>query len=296
MAKANYSADSIIILKDLEAVRKRPEMYIGSTNYLGMHHLVWEILDNAIDEVLAGYCSEIEVTWTKPNQITIFDNGRGIPTSQHKTGRPTPEVIFTVLHAGGKFNNDNYQHAGGLHGVGASVVNALSQQLQITIYRHHKEFTMRFHQGGQIEQPFKQIGATKKQGTKITFTPDPLIFDTQSFQKHLLTERLQELAFLNPNLKISFHDLVHQTKTVFQYQKGIQAYLAYLNEHKKPIANLIHYRNEANHFEMAMQYVATDQENIISFANNIKTIQGGTHCCWWFLSWISESFVKICAK
>lgn len=277
MKTDNYGADSIIILKDLEAVRKRPEMYIGSTDLQGMHHLVWEIVDNAVDEALAGYCSEIVITWTKPNEISVFDNGRGIPVSKHKTKRSTPEVIFTTLHAGGKFNSDNYQYAGGLHGVGASVVNALSAFLQVNIYRNKQEYQIVFEEGGKIKEGLRKIGSTKKQGTTITFAPDPLIFESKSFSKDLLVEHFQEIAFLNSHLKIVFHDLVHDKEHVWQYKEGLTFYLKHLNSSYAKIANMISYHNETEHFTMVCQYVDADVNHMISFANNIKTKEGGTH-------------------
>lgn len=277
MKSDNYDADSIIILKDLEAVRKRPEMYIGSTDLQGMHHLVWEIVDNAVDEALAGYCSEIIITWTKANEISVFDNGRGIPVSKHKTKRSTPEVIFTTLHAGGKFNSDNYQYAGGLHGVGASVVNALSAFLQVNIYRNKQEYQITFAEGGKIKEGLKKLNSSKKQGTKITFSPDPMIFESKSFSKDLLVERFQEIAFLNSNLKISFLDLVHKKEHVWQYKEGLTPYLKHLNSSYGKIANMISYHNESEHFTMVCQYIDADITHMISFANNIKTKEGGTH-------------------
>src|SRR5690554_3311698 len=232
----NYDEHSIQILEGLEAVRKRPGMYIGSTDSRGLHHLVWEILDNAIDESLSGFGNEINVTIHNDNSISVNDFGRGMPYKMHTSGRPTTEIIFTVLHAGGKFSEDSgYKVSGGLHGVGSSVVNALSQFLEVTVYRDKGIWFQRFSDGGKHISKLERIGDTKKTGTTVYFKPDPKIFSTTLFSYDLIRERLREQAFLIKGLKINLHDQRNNQKETFQYEEGIKEYVEFLNKDKKVI-------------------------------------------------------------
>lgn len=280
----NYDATSIQVLEGLEAVRKRPGMYIGSTSERGLHHLVWEIVDNSIDEVLAGYCDRIEVTITKNNEIIVKDNGRGIPTGIHKkTKVSTVETVFTVLHAGGKFGNGTYKVSGGLHGVGASVVNALSKYLEVTIYSDNKIYFQRFINGGKTEAPLKEIGTTNQTGTEVLFKPDPEIFtETTNFNYQIIKTRLRQLAFLNKATTIVLTD-ERETKLkqdTFFYQGGIKEYVGFLNEKFEPLKHEIIY-GEAEvqeiFSEVALQYNDSEESQILSFCNNINTPEGGTH-------------------
>ncbi|UTR10677.1 DNA topoisomerase IV subunit B [Evansella sp. LMS18] len=280
--KFEYNDDAIQVLEGLEAVRKRPGMYIGSTDHRGLHHLVFEITDNAVDEVLAGYGNEIAVTIHKDNSISVKDNGRGYPTGMHRTGKPTPEVILTVLHAGGKFGQGGYKTSGGLHGVGASVVNALSEWLEVTIYRDGKIYRQRFENGGNPVTTLEVTGTTKKTGTTVHFKPDSTIFSTTVFHFDTLAERLREAAFLLKGLKISLKDERPDKENdyeVFQFETGIEAFVEYLNEEKETLHPVVSFQGEADGIEVdfAFQYNDAFTENMLSFVNNVRTKDGGTH-------------------
>lgn len=277
-----YGADQIQILEGLEAVRKRPGMYIGSTSSKGLHHLVYEIVDNAIDEALAGYCDTILVTLNRDNSVTVLDNGRGIPVGiNQKAGIPAVEVVFTILHAGGKFGGGGYKVSGGLHGVGASVVNALSQWLEVEIYIDGKIYKQRYERGN-VMYPLKEIGTTDRKGTKVTFLPDPEIFEETIFDFEVLKQRLREMAFLTKNIKIILRDERPEEplEKVFHYEGGIKEYVQYLNKHKDPLYQEIIYcegQRDEIYVEVAMQHNSTYTEGIYSFVNNITTPEGGTH-------------------
>ena len=283
--KSEYSDSDIQVLEGLEAVRKRPGMYIGSTSSKGLHHLVWEIVDNAIDEALAGYCNEIQVTIEKNNVISVRDNGRGMPTGiNEKTGLSTIETIFTVLHAGGKFGGGGYKVSGGLHGVGASVVNALSDWLEVKVYRDGKVHYQRFSNGGKAEEPLKIIGETDvdNTGTEVRFKADPEIFtETTIYNFETLQKRLRELAFLNKGIKIYLRDDREDEKNeTYYYLGGIIEYVQMLNNNKTPLhENVIYVEGEQDGIviEVAMQYNDGYNSNVYSFTNNIHTIEGGTH-------------------
>lgn len=282
MAHNKYDESTIQVLDGLAAVRKRPGMYVGSTDARGLHHLVWEIVDNAIDESLAGYGNEISVIMNNDNSITIEDFGRGVPTGKHESGKSTPEVIFTILHAGGKFGQEGgYKTSGGLHGVGSSVVNALSSYMGITICRDNKEYLIEFHNGGQVLTPLKQIGKTKKTGTKVTFVPDIEIFSTIKFSYTTISERLRESAFLLKGLKMTLTDNRENEvkEEVYYYENGISSFVDFLNEDKDKLGEVIYFEQEINDLEVeiAFQYNEGYSENILSFVNNVKTIDGGTH-------------------
>ncbi|WP_175989719.1 DNA topoisomerase IV subunit B [Bacillus sp. Marseille-Q1617] len=274
-----YNDDAIQVLEGLEAVRKRPGMYIGSTDSRGLHHLVYEIVDNAVDEALAGFGNEITVTIHKDNSISVQDRGRGMPTGMHKMGKPTPEIILTVLHAGGKFGQGGYKTSGGLHGVGASVVNALSEWLVVTIERDGIKYEQRFEKGGKPETTLEKIGKTKKSGTLIHFKPDPEIFSSLTYNYDTLCERLRESAFLLKGLKIEIIDERHDQKEVFYYESGIQAFVQYLNEEKDSLHNVAFFEgvNHSIEVEFAFQFNDGFSENILSFVNNVRTKDGGTH-------------------
>ena len=276
---AKYDASSIKILEGLEAVRKRPGMYIGSTDKRGLHHLIWEIVDNAIDEIINGYGDTIKITLNKDNSITISDNGRGVPIGMHESGRSTPEVIYTVLHAGGKFESDGYKVSGGLHGVGASVVNALSKKMDVTIYTDGLISNIRFCDGGKVESPLKKIGETKKTGTTVTFLPDYEMFKNASFSYTTIVERMQESAFLLPNLTVEIQDELDNKQVKFHYENGLISFVEYINEDKNSLHKVIHFTGCKNDIEVdiAMQYNDSYNENILSFVNNVKTGDGGTH-------------------
>ncbi len=274
-----YDESSIKILEGLEAVRKRPGMYIGSTDKRGMHHLVWEIVDNAMDEVINGYGNLIKITLHKDGSITISDNGRGVPIGMHASGKSTPEVIYTILHAGGKFEEGGYKVSGGLHGVGASVVNALSSWMDVVIYKEGKICNIRFKDGGHVDSPLKVIGETKKTGTIVTFLPNPEIFKNCSFSYTTICERMQESAFLLSGVTIEIVDEEDKKEAKFHYENGLVNFVEYINEGKKTLHNVIHFDGVKNgvEVEIAMQYTESYNENIESFVNNVKTGDGGTH-------------------
>ena len=281
-----YSENDIQVLEGLEAVRKRPGMYIGTTDVKGLHHLVWEIVDNSIDEALAGFCKNIEIVINKDNSITVKDDGRGIPVGIHaKTGISTVETVYTVLHAGGKFGGGGYKVSGGLHGVGASVVNALSSWVTVTVYKDGKIHETKFENGGKTSQHLTIIGECdiNRTGTVVTFKPDPNIFDTVIYDYETLRIRTRELAFLNKGLKLTLRDDRDNEDTVgdeFYYEGGISEYVKYLNKNKTPIHDEIIYlegEEEGIMFEVAMQYNSSYTDNIYSFVNNINTHDGGTH-------------------
>lgn len=277
-----YNDSSIQVLEGLEAVRKRPGMYIGSTDSRGLHHLVYEIVDNAVDEALSGYGSEIDVTIHEDNSITVADSGRGMPVGMHASGIPTVEVIFTVLHAGGKFGQGGYKTSGGLHGVGASVVNALSKWLTVTIVRDGIEYQQKFKNGGKPDGTLKKIGKTKKaNGTIVHFLPDDTIFSTTKFSYEILAERLRESAFLLKGVKISLSDLrgEESVKEVFHYEEGIKEFVDYLNEEKDTLTPVVYFSGEKEGIEVEVAYQYNDgySENVLSFVNNVRTKDGGTH-------------------
>ncbi len=284
MKSDNYGVESIQVLEGLEAVRKRPGMYIGTTGERGLHHLVWEIVDNAVDEALAGFCDDIEIVINTDESVTVKDDGRGIPTGIHpKTGISTVETIFTILHAGGKFGGGGYKVSGGLHGVGASVVNALSSWLEVRIYQNENVYFERFENGGHSVKPLEIIGTCDKNrtGTVVTFKPDPEIFkETTIFDYDTLKNRARELAFLNKGLRIKLIDLRHDKSEEFLYNGGVIEYVRMLNENKKPIHDSIIYVEGSEsdiEIEVAMQYNDGYSSNIYSFTNNINTLEGGTH-------------------
>ena len=282
----HYNSSDIQVLEGLEAVRKRPGMYIGTTDVKGLHHLVWEIVDNSIDEALAGYCKNIEIVINKDNSITVKDDGRGIPTEIHpKTKISTVETVYTVLHAGGKFGGGGYKVSGGLHGVGASVVNALSSWLEVKVYKEGKIYFVRFENGGHAVEPLKVIGTCNENrtGTTVTFKPDSEIFDTDIYNYETLKIRVRELAFLNKGLSINLRDdrdLEDTTGETFCYEGGISEYVRFINQDKTVLhENIIHLEGEEDdvYFEVAMQYNNSYNDNIYSFVNNINTHDGGTH-------------------
>ncbi|MEC0242918.1 DNA topoisomerase IV subunit B [Paenibacillus dokdonensis] len=284
-----YDADDIQVLEGLVAVRKRPGMYIGSTSSSGLHHLVWEIVDNAVDEHLAKYCTRIDITLHKDGSITVVDNGRGIPTGMHKTGIPTPQVVFTILHAGGKFGGSGYKKSGGLHGVGASVTNALSEWLEVEIYRDGKVHRQRFEYWqdkkgkehvGEPVAGLEVLGNTNKTGTKVTFKPDIRVFHAGiQFNYDTLAERLQEIAFLNSGLRIVLKDERSGNSDEFYYEGGASQFVEFLNEGKDVLHEVIHFYGEKEdvEVEVALQYNAGYTETLASFVNSIPTRGGGTH-------------------
>ncbi|MFK3813022.1 DNA topoisomerase IV subunit B [Bacillus halotolerans] len=275
----DYNEDAIQVLEGLEAVRKRPGMYIGSTDARGLHHLVYEIVDNSVDEVLAGHGDHIIVKIHKDNSISVQDRGRGMPTGMHKLGKPTPEVILTVLHAGGKFGQGGYKTSGGLHGVGASVVNALSEWLTVTIERDGFVYQQRFENGGKPVTSLEKIGKTKKTGTLTHFKPDPTMFSTTTYNFETLSERLRESAFLLKGLKIELIDERNGQREVFYYENGIEAFVAYLNEEKDALSEVVSFEGEHHSIEVDFAFQFNDgySENILSFVNNVRTKDGGTH-------------------
>ncbi|AIQ59468.1 DNA topoisomerase IV subunit B [Paenibacillus borealis] len=289
VGRTGYDADDIQVLEGLVAVRKRPGMYIGSTSSSGLHHLVWEIVDNAVDEHLAKFCSKIDITLRKDGSVTVIDNGRGIPTGMHKTGVPTPQVVFTILHAGGKFGGSGYKKSGGLHGVGASVTNALSEWLEVEIYREGKIHRQRFEYWvdksgkehvGEPVTGLEVLGNTNKTGSKITFKPDIRVFPAGiSLSYDTLAERVQEIAFLNSGLRINLSDERNGRQDEFFYEGGASQFVQFLNEGKDVLHDVIHFSSEKDEIEVeiALQYNAGYTETIASFVNSIPTRSGGTH-------------------
>lgn len=275
----SYNAGQIQILEGLEGVRRRPGMYIGSTGTRGLHHLVYEIVDNSIDEALAGFCTDIKVYIHEDNSITVVDNGRGIPVGIHeKTGKSAVEAAMTMLHAGGKFGGGGYKVSGGLHGVGMSVVNALSKWLEVKICQGGYQYQQEYKRG--IPQyDLKQIGLADRTGTTITFAPDPEIFEDLIYSKETLSARLRELAFLNKGLAITLIDERDGSETLYQYSGGVEDFVKYINKNKDVLHNIIHFETETDkvQVEIALQYTDSYNENIFSYVNNIHTQEGGTH-------------------
>ena len=277
---ADYGAESIKVLEGLEAVRKRPAMYIGSTGPAGLHHLVYEIVDNSIDEALAGYCTEVNVTIHLDNSVTVIDNGRGIPTDMHESGRPAAEIALTVLHAGGKFDNSSYKVSGGLHGVGVSVVNALSERLELEIWRNHQTHQQSYERGKPLND-LVVTGTTQKRGTKVTFKPDAQIFEVTEYSFDTLAQRLRELAFLNAGLTVTLDDERDSGKNHrFHYDGGIRSFVEHLNKNKGVINDKVvfmHGVRDGIDAEIALQWNDGYNPVEFSFANNINTHEGGTH-------------------
>ena len=275
----NYDAKSIKILEGLEAVRKRPGMYIGSTDKRGLHHLVWEIVDNSVDEAINGYGDYIKIVLHRDGSISIEDHGRGVPTGKHDSGKSTPEVIFTILHAGGKFESDGYKVSGGLHGVGSSVVNALSKWMEVTIKRDKEEHYIRFENGGHVAVPLKKVGSTNKTGTTVRFMPDNEIFSTTKFSYTTICERMQESAYLLKGITIEVVDEEDERDAKFHYERGIEEYVLDLNKNKNTLHKVLSFDGVKDKIEVeiSLQYTDTYDEKIVSFVNNVKTIDGGSH-------------------
>ena len=274
-----YDESSIKILEGLDAVRKRPGMYIGSTDKRGLHHLVWEIVDNSIDEVINGFGDYIKIILHEDGSVSVEDRGRGLPVGMHSSGKSTPEVIFTVLHAGGKFETSGYKVSGGLHGVGASVVNALSKWCEVTIKRDGYEYYIKFENGGRVAVPLKKIGTTSKHGTTVRFMPDYDIFKGASFSYTTIRERMQESAFLLKGLTVELQDIEDKKDEKFCYEDGLSSFVEMINENKKTLHNVYTFEGTKNGIEVdiAFQYTDSYNENIVSFVNNVKTTDGGTH-------------------
>ena len=274
-----YNEDSIKILEGLEAVRKRPGMYIGSTDKRGLHHLIWEIVDNGVDEALNGYGSHLEIIMHKDGAISVTDYGRGLPTGMHSSGKSTPEVIYTVLHAGGKFSEGGYKVSGGLHGVGASVVNALSSKMEVTTRRDGEEYFISFKDGGHVEEKLKKIGNTNKTGTTVKFWPDKEIFSTIDFSFSTICERMQECAFLVNGLTIDIKNEIDGRCEKYHYDNGLESFCEYLSEGKTALHKTLCFdaKKDGVNVSVALQYTDSYSENIISFVNNVKTSDGGTH-------------------
>lgn len=280
MPRNNYDETTIQILEGLEAVRKRPGMYIGSTDSRGLHHLIWEIFDNAIDEALSGYGDLIQVTLNKDGSVTVQDHGRGMPTGIHSSGKPTTEVIMTILHAGGKFSEEGgYKTSGGLHGVGASVVNALSSWLILTIERDGNIYQQKFSDGGKVIGKLEVIGRSRNTGTTIQFMPDKTIFNTIEFNYSTIKERLMESAFLLKGIQIDLIDELNNHQDSFKYDTGLEAFIDYLNEDKKTLGKIINISGKTNgiEIELALQYSELYQETVLSFVNMVRTSDGGSH-------------------
>ena len=288
MAGNTYNEDSITVLEGLEHVRKRPGMYIGSTDERGLHHLVWEIVDNSIDEALAGYGKDIVITINEDNSITVEDNGRGVPWQKnHQTGQSTMEIVYTKLNAGGKFGGEGsgYKTSGGLHGVGASVVNSLSSYMIVTSYRDGLIHQMRFENGGKKIYPLEELGPSRKTGTTVTFKPDPMVFTTTVYNFETIKTRIRESAFLIKNLKMVLKDKRTKKEESFVYENGIQEYVTFLNMDKKPSHQVAYFEGNYNvpdtkeqiEVEVALQFVESYNDTIVSFVNNVKTGDGGTH-------------------
>ena len=278
--KDAYDVDKIQVLEGLESVRKNPGMYIGSTDIRGLHHLVYEVVDNAIDEALAGYCTHVQVSINNDGSVTVIDNGRGIPVHIHeKYKKPGVELVLTTLHAGGKFDDDAYKVSGGLHGVGVSVVNALSAWLEVKIRRDGKEYYQRYERGKTVS-PLKTIGASNETGTTVTFFPDLEIFETGDFSYETLSTRLREMAFLNAGLRIDIEDKRNEKHDTFLYNGGVSEFVEYINRNKTPLHPkpiYIQGEKEGVQVEIAIQYTDSYTENVFSFVNNINTHEGGTH-------------------
>ena len=274
-----YDESSIKILEGLEAVRKRPGMYIGSTDKRGLHHLIWEIVDNAVDEAINGYGNHLKIVMHKDGSISVTDKGRGLPTGMHASGKSTPEVIYTVLHAGGKFSDGGYKVSGGLHGVGASVVNALSIEMEVTTRRDGGEYYIKFENGGKVAIPLKKIGTTNKTGTTVRFKPDPEIFPSTVFSFSTICERMQECAFLVNGLVIEIENEIDGRSERYLYEDGLKSFCEYLNEGKNPVHKVLSFNSTKDkvNVSIAMQYTDSYSENIVSFVNNVKTSDGGTH-------------------
>ena len=276
---AKYDESSIKILEGLEAVRKRPGMYIGSTDKRGLHHLVWEIVDNSIDEALNGYGNHLKIVLHKDGSVSVTDKGRGLPVGMHSSGKSTPEVIYTVLHAGGKFSEGGYKVSGGLHGVGGSVVNALSSVMEVVTRRDGGEYYIKFEDGGKVAVPLKKVGTTNRTGTTVKFKPDPTIFSTTTFSFSTICERMQESAFLISGLTIEVVDEIEGRSEKYHYENGLEAFCEYLNENKgvlhKPLC--FSASKDKVNVSIAMQYTDSYAENIVSFVNDVKTSDGGTH-------------------
>ncbi|HHW68958.1 MAG TPA: DNA topoisomerase IV subunit B [Tenericutes bacterium] len=274
-----YDENSIKILEGLEAVRKRPGMYVGSTDKRGLHHLVWEIVDNSIDEVINGHGNKIKITIHKDGSLSVKDEGRGVPVGKHISGMSTPEVIYTVLHAGGKFESGGYKVSGGLHGVGASVVNALSKWLEVNIKREGYEYYIKFKDGGKTEVPLTKISKTNKTGTTVRFMPDLDIFSNINFSFTTICERMQECAFLLKGLVVEVIDEEDEKHEIFSYENGLKSFVEYLNDDKKELHKVVDFSGSKDgiNVDIAFQYTETYSENIISFVNNVKTTDGGTH-------------------
>ena len=276
---AKYDESSIKILEGLEAVRKRPGMYIGSTDKRGLHHLVWEIVDNGIDEAINGYGNHLTVIIHKDGSVSVSDEGRGVPVGKHASGKSTPEVIYTVLHAGGKFQEGGYKVSGGLHGVGASVVNALSKWMKVSICRDGGKYEISFKNGGHLDSDLKKVGTTNKTGTTVRFMPDDTIFSTTTFSFTTICERMQESAFLIKGLKIDVIDEEDEKEAHYHYERGLEEFVSYLNEGKKVLHNVVGFDAVKNKIEVecALQYTDSYSENVVSFVNNVKTSDGGSH-------------------
>lgn len=274
-----YDEKAIKILEGLDAVRKRPGMYIGSTDKRGLHHLVWELVDNSIDEIINGFGDMIKIIIHRDGSISVEDNGRGIPVGMHESGVSTPEVIFTVLHAGGKFEEGGYKVSGGLHGVGASVVNALSAWMEVEVKHEGCLYAIRFKNGGKVDQPLRKVGPARGSGTKIRFMPDSTIFPTIHFSYTNICERMQESAFLINDLIVDVFDEEDNKHQVFHYEAGLKAFCEYLNENRKQLNDVVLINGEKERIivDVALQYTDNYNENIVSFVNNVKTIDGGSH-------------------
>ncbi|MEE3342513.1 MAG: DNA topoisomerase IV subunit B [Bacilli bacterium] len=275
----SYDENSIKILEGLEAVRKRPGMYIGSTDKRGLHHLVWEIVDNGVDEALNGYGDHLKIIMHNDGSISVTDFGRGIPTGMHDSGKSTPEVIYTVLHAGGKFSEGGYKVSGGLHGVGASVVNALSSWMEVTTRYNGEEYVISFKDGGHLNKPLTKLGNTNKTGTTVRFLPDPEIFSTTTFNFSVICERMQECAFLVNGLTIEIVDEFNNRSEKYVYENGLESFCEYLNENKSVLHKVLCFDSSKDgvNVSVALQYTDSYSENIVSFVNNVKTSDGGTH-------------------
>ena len=290
MAEQNYDSKDIVVLEGLDAVRLRPGMYIGTTGIKGLHHLLWEIVDNAIDEIANGYGDTISITLNKDGSATVEDNGRGIPVDMHPTlHKSGVEVVYTTLHAGGKFNNSNYKFSGGLHGVGASVTNALSKWCKVEVFKNGKEYEIKFHSylgddgkmhSGKPEYPLREVGKTDKSGTRVTFLPDSAMFGELTFNYDTIAVRARELAFLNKGLKLILNDENTGSSEVFHFEGGIADFVTYLVEGKnKMYSKPVYFHAEEKNFDLEVAFIYTDSytENSFSFVNNIPTIEGGTH-------------------